>query len=197
MSQVDRMHRLDRIKRAIDEEDDTALTESERNEKVELLATCSLLLNPYNSTQTIVELLENEHNLSNRQAFRRLSDAKFVFGSVFTPDKAMERMKAYQRAELAWEYANARKNVDGMTKANDQMMKIVGTDDPNDLLDPTKMEQSIYKASLPIDLRRQFEALLSSGALDISALMLKAGLITEAVVVSDDDDEAKEQRQEP
>lgn len=193
MSAVDRMQRLDRIKRAIDNDDDTALTESERNEKVELLSTCSMLLNPYNSTHSIVATLKHEHGLSERQAFRRLSDAKFVFGNVFNPDKAMERMKAYQRAELAWEIAHEKENVDGMTKANEQMMKIIGTDDPNDQIDPTMLEPSLYKAVLAIEQRKMLEALAGSGAVDIAALMLKAGLISDAVEADDEEANAKEQ----
>lgn len=191
MSLVDRMQRLDRIKRAIEEEDDTGLTESERNEKTELLATCSLLLNPYNSTHSIIGMLENEHGLSERNAFRRLTDAKFVFGNVFNQDKAMERMKAYQRAELAWSMARERHNVDGMTKANEQMMKIIGTDDPNDLIDPTKMEPSIYKAVVAKDQLKLLEALLAGGSLDIAAMFEKAGLLKDAQVVEEDPEEQR------
>jgi hypothetical protein len=183
MSKGDRMARLDRIKWAIDNESDVYLSDAERTEKVELLSVVSLLLNPLKSTQSIVKLLKEEHGLSERAAFQRLTDAKFVFGNVFAHDRALERLKAYQRAEMAWKMARQQKYVDGMVRANEQMLKIVGADDPNDSIDPTKMEPSVYKVALPRSEIKAIQQLVGMGAIDLGAMMAKAGLLTDAVEV--------------
>lgn len=196
MSKIDRMQRLDRIKKAIDEETDVFLSEAERKEKVELLTVAGLLLNPWKTTQSIIQILKHEHGLGERQAFQRLTDAKFVFGNIFSPDRAIEKMKAYQRAELAWKMAHEQEYVDGMVKANDQMMKIVGADDPNDQFDPTRMEPSIYRAVLPASERKALTALLASGAVDLGQLLSKAGLLTDVEALPVAEEVADQEEQE-
>lgn len=190
MSKVAHMERLDRIKHAIDNEDDTALTDAERTMKVELLTTLSMVLNPNKSTTGILKILKEEHNLSERDAYKRMSDARFMFGNLMTMDRALEKVKAYQRAEKAYMMAKKQKYVDGMVKANEQMMKIVGTDDPNDMIDPTKLEPSMYVASLPPSDRKIMKALLDKGVLDLGELMSRAGLLTDAVVMEEKEGQA-------
>lgn len=193
MSKVDRMTRLDRIKRAIDDDNDAWLSDAERTEKVELLTVCSMLLNATKNTGAIINMLRKEHGLSERQAFQRITDAKFVFGNVFSMDRSFERLQAYKRAEHAWKLARRQRNPDAMTRANDQMMKIVGADDPNDAIDPTKLEPSVYKAVLPADVNKAVKALLSKGAIDLGSLMMEHGMLSDAEVLSADEVEEEDQ----
>lgn len=185
MSSVTRMERLDRIKKAIDDESDVYLSEDERREKSELLSVVSMLLDPDYITADVISTLMQEHGLSQRTAYRRLSDAKFVFGNVFSRDGSMERMKALQRAEEIYMISKDRQNVDGMLRANDQIMKIVGADNAADAIDPTKLEPSLYKAVLPSEAKKLLSLLAASGSVDIADMMMRAGLVKDALMLEE------------
>lgn len=196
MSSTDRMTRLDRIKKAIDDETDIALSDEERREKEELLVCCGMLLDVRKVTSSIIKILMNEHGLSHRTAFRRIADAKFVFGVGGTVDRAFEKLKAIQRSELAWEMARKQKYVDGMTRANDQIAKLHELDkDDRSAIDPTMLEPSQYKLVGSGDTKKAIRKMLDEGVVDISQMLIQSGHVVEAKVVDttatevDDDDD--------
>lgn len=179
---------LDRIKRAIDEDNNLFLTDAERKMQEELLACSSMLLNVTKTTGSIVKTLCNEHGMDQRTAYRRIADAKFIFGDVFSADRAMEKMKATLRAEKAWQLANKQKYVDGMVRANDQIVKLRGLEhDELSAIDPTQLEPSTYKLMLSPDGKKLQRHLIAKGTVDLGQMLLESGAVQEAELVNDDD----------
>ncbi len=198
MSRTGHNIKMDRIKRAIDEETDDWLTDEERSEKLELLTVCSLLLNPNKTISGIVAVMRNEHGLSDRTAFQRIKDAKWIFGDVFSTDRAIEKMKAIQRAEAAYKLAKKGGYVEGMVAANNQLIKLqqLDKDETPGAIDPTLLQPSEYRLMVNPASKGLLKQLQKSGVIDLGAAMEKAGVLTEAVILKDNDPPADDDEED-
>lgn len=190
--------RIARIKRAIEEDDDSQLSDEDKKMYAEFLALFSLLMNPRNTTGAIIRVLKSEHGLLERTAYSRIKDAKFIFDDMFAPDKSMEKMRALRRAERAAQLAEKQKYSDGLVSANNQIIKLLALDkeETPGAIDPTQMQPSQYKLVASKDARRVLNGLLDSGTVDIGKMMLEAGSIPEAVVIDGKGDEEEEELEE-
>lgn len=184
MSKLPHQVTLDRVKHAIDTESDVLLTDEERKLKVELLACCSMLLDPSNTTRAILKVLNREYDLPERTAFKRLADARFVFGDVFGMDRGLAKMQARMRAESAYALAREMAQPGDMVRANEQLIRLDNLDkDETSNIDPTQLEPSQYRLVASPDARKAMKAMLGSGAVDLGKLLMESGMAADAIVV--------------
>jgi hypothetical protein len=179
------MTRLDRIKNAIDTDSDELLTDGERQEKLQLMACMTLLLEPQRTLSGIVSVLMGEHGIRERTAYNRIRDAKFVFADMLGGnDRVFAKFKARQRAEQLYKMSTKRGNVVAALAANAQLIKIDGLDKEDaSAIDPTKLEPSQYRLQVPKDTIRMVRGLLTSGSVDLAELFKDSPLVQDAEFV--------------
>lgn len=178
-----REERLMRVKQAIDDEEVAMLSDPDQRYAAALLTVVGMLLSPDATTSDIVNMLKREHGYSQRNAYLCLSDAKLAFGDVFRSDRAVERQLAINRAEKLFRMAMQDGDVENALKANKQIIELRGLDqDDTKTVDPTLLEPSVYKLSMPREVNRTVRALLSTGRVDLADLLNN---VQEAQVVPD------------
>jgi hypothetical protein len=167
-----REERLAKIKRAIDSGSDLELTDAMVREKLELMATISLLTNPMMTQASVVKRLESEHGLSYSAAMRRVRDAKEMCAGLWSgTDRTYAKFQAKARAEAILEKAMQEDDLENALKANAQLIALDQLDkEDSSLVDPTKLEPHEYRLMLSPQDKRLLRKTLSEGVVDLSEL---------------------------
>lgn len=185
--------KLDKIRTAILEKDDSRLTERELQWKEQMTTAFKLLLTGEYTRRDVVNTLMEDHGVNNSvTAYARIRDAMQVYGDVASANRQVEALIAYQRAEEMWKRAltimAGTKGEDGKViapdpvtmmeamdralKANEQMIKIRGVDrdQPNEL-DPAKFQPLPNQFILAKSVDQMVKAMLKAGVIDLNTIL--------------------------
>lgn len=124
------------------------------------------------ATHKVIKLTAKFYEISDRQAFNDLRDAKELFGGLAEVKKEAMRHIVYEYALKAYNIALNAKDIKGLNASIRNMAKIWALDkqDP-DLPDFSKLKQNLYPVILDDPVRDMFMKLAANGVIDLTKFM--------------------------
>lgn len=167
---------LDIIRRSIEEDDDTLLSEPELRIKEELLEAFGLMMSGEHTMRTAADTLHKRMGLPPNTCLARLRDAKDLFGGLVSSNRQVDAALLYMRAERLWQDAEEidkpEARINTKVGVLNSMIKIKGVDRPEaDMPDPSRYEPHEYHITLGKPVLRELRALIGKGALDLAKIM--------------------------
>lgn len=130
---------------------------------------CYSMLLDVKSHKYIMRTLADEFELSERQSYRVLDDAKQIYSDVRKADKDINQHIAIEMAKKAFRRAKQSNSTRDMVEATKAFIKATGLDKDNvELPDFERLQPSLLVAVLPEGLKESIQDLLSEPAIDLN-----------------------------
>ncbi len=165
-------NRVDLIRKAMVEQDDTLLTPDLVAMREQLQYAFQLLADGSRTQGEVVREMMDHYGMSMMTAYARIRDSKALFGDVVKANRAVEAHVQYMRAETIYQRALENNDLELALKAVDTMAKIRGLD-KEDLagIDPSKLEPHQYQLVLDPRMEQFLKLVLNSGRVNLTELL--------------------------
>lgn len=159
-----------KLKSWYQDEESVVLSEKETAFKNRLAHIWALRLNNKYSTQQTITVAMKEHDISQATAYRDYKLAQQLFGEIDQVDIAAERIILAEAYWNLYQRAISAKNFDEARKALDSYKSLFNWADDDQVVDPKKLEASVYRMVLPRGVGKVINAMFESGVADFNSL---------------------------
>lgn len=152
----------------IPEDKRVTLSEKENAHKDRLVHMWSLRLNNKYSRTQVIQITMREHKVSQATAYRDYVLAMQLFGDLDQVNLAAERMILAESYWNLYQMALKKGNENGARKALDSYKGLFNWEDNEQVVDPRKLEASVYKMNLPRGAAKILNQMMESGSVDFN-----------------------------
>lgn len=164
--------RIERIRKAIELDDDTLLDDTSLKLKDQLLQVLAKMLEGTESQASLVRWMRDQFGFSTAVAHSRVRDCKDLFVDLLPTNRSVDVLLLGMRAEKLWDDAeridDAKDRVTVRTNILREMARLKGLDRGEGAeVDPRHVEPHEYHIKVPKLLVRQLMGMLSGGVVDL------------------------------
>lgn len=146
------------------------LTEKETQHKDRLVHIWSLRVNNKYSRTQVIQIAIRDHKISQATAYRDYTLAMQLFGELDLVNISAERMVLAESYWNLYQMALKKGNEDGARKALDSYKSLFTWQESDQVVDPKKLEASVYRMVLPRGVGKVINAMFENGVADFNSL---------------------------